>query len=89
MKVSTYILYAVVFTLLIILTYFLPYSEQIKLTLSVIVLGALYLIKEFWFSFLNFEHIYKKAKETATGAGMILISASIVVLGILSIIASY
>jgi len=89
MKSINYILYAIVFILIGILTYFLPYTAQIKLTLSVIVLGALYLIKEFCFSFLNFEHIYKKAKETATGAGMILISASIVVLGILSIIASY
>lgn len=89
MKIAIYILYGILFLLLALLTYFLPYSAQIKLTLSVIVLGALYLIKEFCFSFLNFEHIYKKAKETATGAGMILISASIVVLGILSIIASY
>lgn len=89
MKITTYILYAIVFILIGILTYFLPYDAQIKLTLSVIVLGALYLIKDFCFSFINFEHIYKKAKETATGAGMILISASIVVLGILSIIASY
>lgn len=83
------ILYGLVFLFLGILVYFLPYEALVKLSLSIIALGVVYLIKEISFSFINIEHIYRKAKETATGAGMILISASIIVLGILSIIASY
>lgn len=63
-----------------------PYPYLVKPYLLTVVILTLYLIKLVAFDYINLELVYKKAKETATGAGMLVVSFSIVILAILNFI---
>jgi sugar phosphate permease len=46
--------------------------------------GVLISVKELLFSYVDLKVVYKKARETATGAGMLCIAASIMFLAVLN-----
>lgn len=46
--------------------------------------GVLITAKELLFSYVDLRLVYKKARETATGAGMLCIAASIMFLAVLN-----
>lgn len=84
--IKKYLPILVILIAIMLLVYLIPYTSLIKLYILSIVIFILYLIKLLFFDYVSLSLIYKKAKETATGAGMILISISIIIFAILNTI---
>ena len=75
-----------ILAILISFYFLLPVKIFTKTYLLFSIAALSYLIKLVLFDYVKLELIYKKSKETATGAGMLAVSFSIFVLGILNFI---
>ena len=71
----------IVIALFLSLTFPVAMTMPYKLLMAA---GVLIVFKEVFFSYVDLKVVYKKARETATGAGMLYIAASIMFLAVLN-----
>lgn len=75
-----------ILAILVSFYFLLPFKIFAKAYLLISIAALAYLVKLVLFNYVSLELIYKKSKETATGAGMLAVSFSIFLLGILNFI---
>jgi len=71
----------IVIALFLSLTFPVAMTMPYKLLMAA---GVLIVFKEVFFSYVDIRVVYKKARETATGAGMLFIAISIMFLAVLN-----
>jgi hypothetical protein len=60
-------------------------STLIQLATAVIAVGFAHLARRALFDYLNLEVLYQKAKESATGAGLVFLGVCVVLFGLLGL----
>ena len=79
--INIYFKYLLLSAALTVVGLLLPQAAFIKL--AIVMLLAI-VIKTVFFEYVDFYQVYKKARETATGAGMLFIGISLIISALIS-----